>query len=112
MSRITPATKRRALRTIMACSLIREHASEIADVAAGAHDDDIIVTIVDSTLQLTGIWKLERSQMVFQIPQLEVPGGWSLIFSPQASAAEIAKRCTALALSAFQRWRLMEQITE
>src|SRR5579863_3047930 len=74
-----------------------------------ARADEVIVAVVQPDLSFGGVWTLAREDLSVQIFVVEDEGGWSLLFSPNTSLAQIEKRCDELAGIARRRGEVMER---
>ena len=99
----------RPYRTFQAAGVVREKAGAIEHVTAAAREDEIVVAVVQHDLSFGGVWTLAREDMVRQVLMLEDDGGWSLIFSPNTTIAQVEQRCNELARIALKRWEAMKR---
>jgi len=60
-------------------------------------------------LSFGGVWTLAREDITRQVFVVEDEGGWSLLFSPNTSLAQIEKRCDELASIARRRGEVMQR---
>ena len=109
MSLFSQEAMERPLRTIQAVELVREKADTIARVAANAHEDEIIAVTVQKDLTLGGVWTLPKSDLVRQVSIVEEKGGWSLLFSPNTTIAQVEQRCMEVARLASKRLEVMKR---
>ncbi|HZR41735.1 MAG TPA: hypothetical protein VFB12_16560 [Ktedonobacteraceae bacterium] len=96
-------------RAIKAAGILRERAWAIEGAAADAGADEIIVAVVGKDLTFGGIWTAVREDLMWLVPRVEGQGGWSLIFSPKTSSAQVEERCMQFARIAFKRWEAMQR---
>ena len=101
--------RERPLRTVEATEVLRAKAAAIERVTMDARSDEVIVAVVQPDLSFGGVWTLAREDLTVQIFVVEDEGGWSLLFSPNTSLAQIEKRCDELAGIARRRGEIMER---
>lgn len=98
----------RPRRTLKAIETLRGKAEAIAHVSESAHEDEVIVVIVQADGASGGIWTLAREEMVRQMHIVEDTGGWSFTFSPHTSTAQVEDRCNELASLVNRRLKIMQ----
>jgi hypothetical protein len=99
----------RPYRTIEATKVLLEKATIIERATRDARVDEVIVAVVRPDLSFVGVWTLAREDMSRQVFVVEDEGGWSLLFSPNTSLAQIEKRCDELAGIARRRGEIMQR---
>ncbi len=99
----------RPLRTIQAVELVRAKAGTIAHVSANARADEIIAVTVQKDLTLGGVWTLAKTDLARQVSIVEEKGGWSLLFSPNTTIAQVEQRCSEVVRLATKRWEVMQR---
>jgi len=99
----------RPYRTFQAAEVVREKAGAIEHVTAVVQEGEIVVAVVQHDLSFGGVWTLAREDMIRQVLLLEDEGGWSLIFSPNTTVAQVEQRCNELARIALKRWEAMKR---
>lgn len=99
----------RPYRTIEATEVLREKATIIERATQNARTDEVIIAVVQPDLSFGGVWTLARENLTGQIFIVEDEGGWSLIFSPNTSLAQIEKRCDELAGIARRKGEVMQR---
>lgn len=109
MHRFSKEARERPYRTIEATKVLREKAEIIERVTNDARADEVIVAVVRPDLSFGGVWTLAREDMTRQIFVVEDEGGWSLLFSPNTSIAQVEERCNELAMIAQKRGEVMQK---
>ena len=102
-------TMARPARGIQAYGILRAHASEIGLATSKASRDEHVVVVVTGDLSFAGIWTLPRSELTTQLSEVEDEQGWTLLFEPQVSVAEIEDHCLTLARLSFKRWEALQR---
>ena len=109
MPRFSREDRERPFQTIEATKVLREKAEVIQRATNDARTDEVIVAVVRPDLSFGGVWTLAREDMTRQVFVVEDEGGWSLLFSPNTSLAQIKKRCDELAGIARRRGEVMQR---
>lgn len=99
----------RPFRTIEATKVLREKAAVIERATNDARIDEVIVAVVRPDLSFGGVWTLAREDMSRQVLIVEDEGGWSLLFAPNTSIAQVEQRCDELAGIARRRGEIMQR---
>ena len=107
MHRFSKEARERPFRTIEATKVLREKAAIIERATNDARTDEVIVAVVRPDLSFGGVWTIAREDMTRQIFVVEDEGGWSLLFSPNTSIAQVEERCNELARIAQKRGEVM-----
>jgi hypothetical protein len=99
----------RPYRTVEATNVLRAKAEIVARATTSAHADEVVVAVIGKDLSFGGVWTLAREDMARQVLVVEDEGGWSLIFSPNTSVAQVEQRCDELAGIARKRGEAMQR---
>jgi len=99
----------RPFRTVAATKVLRAKAQAIEHATINARADEIVVAVIRSDLSFGGVWTLAREDMARQVFVVEDEGGWSLLFSPNTSVAQVEERCDELAGIAQRRGEAMRR---
>ena|SRR5947209_20171063 len=100
---------KRPYRTLEAVRVLREKAGVIERATNNARADEVVVAVIGNNLSFGGVWTLAREDLARQVSVVEDEGGWSLTFSPNTPAAQIAQRCDELARIAQKRGEAMQR---
>lgn len=99
----------RSSRTLQAAGVLRENAEAISRATADARDNEIVVAVIQHDLDFGGAWIIARENLITQVVLIEDKGGWSFIFSPDTSVAQVEERSLEFMRIAFRRWKAMQQ---
>ncbi len=109
MRTFSKEARERPFRTIEATKVLREKAAIIERATNDARNDEVIVAVVRADLSFGGVWTLAREDLTRQVFVVEDEGGWSLLFSPNTSIAQVEERCDELAGIARRRGEAMQR---
>lgn len=98
----------RSSRTLQAAGVLRENAGAISQVTNDAREDEIVIAVIQGNLDFGGAWIIARENLITQVFLVEDKGGWSFIFSPHTSIAEVEERCLEFLRIAFRRWNAIQ----
>jgi hypothetical protein len=106
---LSPEARLRAERTVAVAAVISDHAevivAQLPDVPAG----HVLVAVVDPEQDFAGMHHVHQESLVERVPELE-SGGWSMVFSPGATVADVQRRTTEMASLARQRMAAIDRI--
>ena len=97
--------------THQVAGVLRENAGAISHATPDAREDEIIVAVIQHDLKFGGAWIIARENLITQVSLVEDKGGWSFIFSPHTSVAQVEERCLEFMRIAFRRWQVMQHWT-
>src|SRR5262249_44115625 len=97
----------RPARAIQAYGIFRAHAGEIGLTTSKASRDERVVVVVTNDLPFAGIRTMPQKELTTQLSEGEDEQGWTLLFEPHTSVAELEDHCLTLARLSFQRWEAM-----
>ena len=105
---LTKEASERPKRTIDAAEMFHDKAWAIARACHDAREGETIVAVVERDGAFGGVWTVPTGDLCARVPRLE-SGGWSMVFSPKTTVAEIEERSLRLARLAFARWEAMRR---
>ncbi len=70
----------------------------------------VLVAVVDTDNQVSGMHHVEQTDLVERVPQLEASDGRSMVFSPGTSAADVRRRTDDMAATARRRAEVIDRI--
>lgn len=98
----------RSSRTLQVAGVLRENAGAISHATTDAREGEIVVAVIQHDLNFGGAWIIARENLITQVLRVEDKGGWSFIFSPDTSIAQVEERCLEFMRIAFRRWKVMQ----
>ncbi len=98
----------RSIQTIHAAAVFHDQVFAITTACANATEAELVLAAVSQDHAFRGIWTIPRSDLTALATDLE-DGGWTIVFSPGADAADIEDRCLKLASTAFDRWKAIRR---
>ncbi len=101
----------RAGRSIQAAEVFRANMQVIEQACAVAAEGQMVVAVVRADLAFGGVWTVPLDELRDRVLQLE-ESGWSLVFSPQATAEDIEERCARMAWLAQARLEAIQRLTD
>jgi hypothetical protein len=106
----SPEARERAHRTVLVADVFADHAEVIVAELPLVPDGHVLVAVVDHAHSFQGTHHVDREELVQRVPELEQGGGWAMVFSPGASAADIRRRTDEMASIAQQRAAAIDRI--
>lgn len=111
MPDLSPEARERARETIHVASVFDAHADHIAAAVTEIADEHVLIAVVDTSHDFTGMHYVSRTELVETVAALEGDGGWAMVFSSGADAKAIRRRTAEMATIARQRVDAIERIT-
>ena len=93
--RFSPEARDRAERTIGVADVFAAQVEAILEALPYVPDGFVLVGIVDTEHQFTGLHQIATATMVEEVPQLE-GDGWAMVFPPGTTRADIERRTAEL----------------
>jgi hypothetical protein len=106
----SPEARERAHRTVLVADVFADHAEIIVAELSNLAGSAVLVAVVDSGHSFAGTHHVERTELVERVPQLEVGGGWAMVFSPGVNADDVRRRTDEMASIAAQRAAAIDRI--
>ncbi len=106
---LSPDARLRAERTAAVAEVFADHADVILARLSEVPSGHVLVAVVDVGEDFAGLHHVDRETLVERVPELE-SGGWSMVFSPGATLADVQRRTTEMASLARQRLAAIDRI--
>jgi hypothetical protein len=106
---LSPDARLRAERTVAVADVFADHAEVIVARLADVPSGHVLVAVVDLGEDFAGLHHVDRETLVERVPELE-SGGWSMVFSPGSTIADVQRRTTEMASLARQRLAAIDRI--
>ena len=109
MPDVSPEALDRARGGQHAASAFDAHAERIAASTGDVPVEHVLVAVVSTEYEFVGTHVVPRAELVERVPVLE-DGGWAMVFSHGATAAQVRARAAEMASLAGQRAAAIERI--
>lgn len=106
----SPEARERAHRTVLVADVFGDHAEVIVSALLDVPDGHVLVAVVASDHSFAGTHRVDRTDLVQRVPELEEGGGWAMVFSPGTSAQDVRRRTDEMASIAAQRAAAIDRI--
>ena len=109
MADLSPQALDRARGGQQAAAAFDAHAEAIAASTGDVPVEHVLVAVVSAEYVFLGSHIVPRAELVERVPVLE-DGGWAMVFSHGATAAQVRARAAEMASLAGQRAAAIERI--
>ena len=107
---VSPEQIERSRRTIQAARVFADNSEAILAHVQLLPEDHVVVAVVTEDHVFAGVHHVSRLDLVDRVPELEGPGGWAMVFSPNADQAHVTARTDEMVSLADKRIEMMSRI--
>ena len=108
---LSPEARDRASRTVDVATVFAENAEAIVARLPELPDEHVLVAVVDAEHRFAGLHNVAQTDLVMRVPELEITGGWAMVFSPATTVEDVRRRAQEMASIAEKRAAAIDRIT-